>query len=269
MHKRWVVVASLALAFGAGCKESKPGEADKAAPAGDKAAPAGDKAAPAGDKAAPDKAAPDKAAPAPDKAAPAGMPRGRDGAPVSAPAGGTLKDSWDDAEGRGWIYVYDEGDPLQTAEQVRAALVGAGARPVVQRAEPIGRFPSPPTSVFSAFGDRMVGATTYRDKLGRVWLSIFDAPLTQLMTPPAGYPADFPFLPFAIPHDRAPAGKIGLVYNATTEAIDAELMDAASAAGWACDGVEFTVCRAAGKPEVGLSIAPLSTGRASLIITAM
>lgn len=249
MVYRGMLVASVALAFALGC------DGDKAAGKGSPAPPS------AGSGAG---ASVDAGAAQPTPAT--GLPRGRDGAPVSAPSGGQLKDRWTEAAGDGWIYVYERGEPAAMIGQVRQALVAAGAAPVVVRELPQGRLPSRPTAAFAAFGARMVTVTAYLDPRDQVWMTIVASPLDQLVTAPDGYPAGFPFLPFAVRDADAPPGRVGLLYNSTTVDLTAELGQATTAAGWSCAGIEPAVCTKAGQPEVIVTVGVLSSGRVALVV---
>ena len=190
-----------------------------------------------------------------------------DGVPVAVVPGGKLVDRHQST----WTYAYRGVEPREIATKQRAEL-DKGGWATALREQALEGLPPP---VFAALGHRngeMISALVFKDSKGTIQSTITHASsMKQLMSPPAGYPSGFPFLPFAIHHVGKPAkpGKrLSFVYSGALDGLVAEMRDAVKRDGWACTGpmVAFTVCRKSGR-EVYVDFSSMSSNRTLLFVS--
>lgn len=194
-----------------------------------------------------------------------------DGLPSSVPLapGGTLVSGAAKGDGGTWTYAYSALEPEALVQQQKAALVAAGWTVVVRTEVVVGK-PAPVRSVFGSRDGKLVIGQAYRGASGAEQRVIVQGIQGILTVPPAGYPAEFPFLTFGILAAPDPSSKhISLVYNGELEGIRGELTAATAAAGWDCLGARFellSMCTKAGA-EVYLKLDSLSANRQSLFVS--
>ena len=196
-------------------------------------------------------------------------PANPDGVVVPVPPGGTLADKQDEGGVRTWTYKYPSGEPREVAARLKTAIEAYGASPVVLREQESAKIPPPVFATFGARQGRSISANVFRDARGQVWLTVADRALAQAIEPPAGYPAGFPFLPFASVAPPGPNGQVSVVYNGSPAAIREEMKAALAAGGWTCTGelIGFVPCRKEGSAEIGLSVGAIGPGRIAVTVS--
>ena len=188
------------------------------------------------------------------------------------PPGGTFVTRHNQGHGRmSWSYDFVSHDTSEVGARLRDTLAAAGWTVAYRHPEP-NRTDGPTVFAWRA-GRTVIAIALTRDQGGTLLGLLSDPEISFEMKAAHGYPADFPFVPFAQFVETKPQGdgttRLTYAYVGNVADLTAELEAATKSAGWSCRGdiAQLRACTKDGKGEVALSVRAVSGRRVGLFIS--